>query len=182
MHRVCVCVRACVCVCVCVCCCFSPARLFSTLWTVARQAPMTMGFSRQEYQSELSFPSPGDLPDPRIEPCISCIDREVLYHQHNLGNTHCVCVCVCVCVVSLLSVVLVVSLFSHFKQLCDKTSLYLNICLTNECFSWKGFPDTEQLSPRCLLFANPFLFDSNITRFSAIDHLRIVVILLLLLL
>jgi hypothetical protein len=71
-----------------------------------------------------------------------------------------------------------VSPFSHFKQLCDKTSLYLNLCLTNECFSWKGFPDTEQLSPRCLLFtvSSPFLFDSHIiTKFSAIDHLRIVV-------
>ena len=37
-------------------------------WTVAHQAPLSMGFSRQEYWSGLPFPSPGDLPDPGIEP------------------------------------------------------------------------------------------------------------------
>ena len=37
-------------------------------WTVACQAPLSMGFSRQEYWSGLPFPSPGDLPAPRIEP------------------------------------------------------------------------------------------------------------------
>ena len=42
--------------------------LFGTPWTVAHQAPPTMGFSRQEYWSGLPFPSPGDLPDPGIEP------------------------------------------------------------------------------------------------------------------
>ena len=39
-----------------------------TLWTVACQAPPSMGFSRQEYWSGLPFPSAGDLPDPAIEP------------------------------------------------------------------------------------------------------------------
>ena len=39
-----------------------------TSWTVARQAPLSMGFSRQEYWSGLTFPSPGDLPDPGLEP------------------------------------------------------------------------------------------------------------------
>ena len=39
-------------------------RLFATLWTVARQAPLFMGFSRQEYWSGLPFPPPGDFPDP----------------------------------------------------------------------------------------------------------------------
>ena len=37
-------------------------------WMVARQAPLFMGFSKQEYWSELPFPSPGDLPDPGIKP------------------------------------------------------------------------------------------------------------------
>ena len=46
----------------------SCVRLFATLWTVARQAPLFMGFSRQEYWSGLPFPSPGDLPNPGIEP------------------------------------------------------------------------------------------------------------------
>ena len=47
---------------------FGRVRLFATLWTVARQAPLSVGFSRQEYWSELPCPPPGDLPDPGIEP------------------------------------------------------------------------------------------------------------------
>ena len=45
----------------------SSVQLFATPWTVAHQAPLSMGFSRQEYWSGLPFPSPGDLPDPGIE-------------------------------------------------------------------------------------------------------------------
>ena len=41
---------------------------FATPWTIAHQAPLSMGFPRQEYQSGLSFPSPGDLPKPGIKP------------------------------------------------------------------------------------------------------------------
>ena len=41
---------------------------FATPWTVAHQTPLSMGFSRQEYQSKLPFPPPGDLPNPGIEP------------------------------------------------------------------------------------------------------------------
>ena len=47
---------------------FSQVRLFVTLWTVACQAPLSMRFPRQEYWSVLPCPSPGDLPDPGIEP------------------------------------------------------------------------------------------------------------------
>ena len=43
-------------------------RLFTTPRTVARQAPLSIGFPRQEYWNGLPFPPPGDLPDPRIEP------------------------------------------------------------------------------------------------------------------
>ena len=43
-------------------------QLFATPWTVAYQASPSMGFSRQEYWSGLPFPSPGDIPDPGIEP------------------------------------------------------------------------------------------------------------------
>ena len=46
----------------------SRVRLFETPWTVAYQAPPSMGFSRQEYWSRLPFPSSGDLLDPGIEP------------------------------------------------------------------------------------------------------------------
>ena len=45
----------------------SHVQLFVTPWTVACQAPPSMGFSRQEYWSGLPFPSPGGLPDPGIE-------------------------------------------------------------------------------------------------------------------
>ena len=47
------------------------AKSYPTLvtpWTVARQAPLSIGFSRQEYWSGLPFLSPGDLPDPGIKP------------------------------------------------------------------------------------------------------------------
>ena len=47
---------------------FSPDRLFVTLWTVACQSTLSMGFSRLEYWSGLPFPSPGDLPEPGIRP------------------------------------------------------------------------------------------------------------------
>ena len=46
----------------------SRVRLFATSWTVVHQAPPSIGSSRQEYWSGLPFPSPGDLPDPGIEP------------------------------------------------------------------------------------------------------------------
>ena len=46
----------------------SRVQLFAIPWTVACQAPLSMGFSRQGYKSGLPFSSPGDLPDPGIEP------------------------------------------------------------------------------------------------------------------
>ena len=53
--------------------CFSCVQLFVTLWTVARQASLSMGFSRQEYWSGLLCPPPGDLPDPGIKPVSLCL-------------------------------------------------------------------------------------------------------------
>ena len=49
-------------------CVLSRVPLFSTHWTIALQAPLSMGFPRQGYWSGLPFHSPGDLPNPRIEP------------------------------------------------------------------------------------------------------------------
>ena len=46
----------------------SQARLFAILWTVAHQAPLPMGFSRQEYESSFLFPTTGGLPNPGIKP------------------------------------------------------------------------------------------------------------------
>ena len=66
------------------CCAWSLShvQLFETLWAVASQAPLSSGFSRKEYWSELPFPPPGDIPDPGIEPVSltppDC--RQVLHH------------------------------------------------------------------------------------------------------
>ncbi|CAI9156261.1 unnamed protein product [Rangifer tarandus platyrhynchus] len=81
--------------------CFSHVPVFATLWTEACQAPLSMGFSRQEYWNGLPFPPPGDLPDSgidqRIKPYNSCIHRRVLCHEcskikpgnlHILANKH----------------------------------------------------------------------------------------------
>ena len=56
----------------------SRVRLFVTPWTVAYQASPSMGFSTQEYWSGLPFPSPGDLPDPGIEPGSPALEADAL--------------------------------------------------------------------------------------------------------
>ena len=58
----------CVCVCVCMCVSRSVVSDSASPSMVTGQAPLSMGFSRQEFWSELPFPSPGDLPDPGIKP------------------------------------------------------------------------------------------------------------------
>ena len=55
--------------------------LFATPWTVAYQAPPSMGFSRQEYWSGLPFPSPGDLPEPGIEPGSAALQADALHSE-----------------------------------------------------------------------------------------------------
>ena len=47
--------------------CFSRVQLSATLWTIACQAPLSMGFSRQEHWNELPCPPPGNLPDSAVE-------------------------------------------------------------------------------------------------------------------
>ena len=56
----------------------SHVRLFATPWTIAHQDPPSMGFSRQEYWSGLPFPSPGDVPDPGIEPRSPALQADTL--------------------------------------------------------------------------------------------------------
>ena len=56
----------------------SHVGLFVTPWTVAYQASLSMGFSRQEYWRGLPFPSPGDLPDPGIKPGSSTLQADPL--------------------------------------------------------------------------------------------------------
>ena len=58
-----------------------------TLWTVAFQAPLSVGFSRQEYWSGLPFPSPGDLPNPVIEPRSPVLQAD--YHLSHQGSPEC---------------------------------------------------------------------------------------------
>ena len=62
-----------ICVHACVLSRFSHVWLFTASWTVARQAPLTMGFSRQEYWNGLPCPPPEDLPNPRIKPRSSAL-------------------------------------------------------------------------------------------------------------
>ena len=56
----------------------SRVRLFATPWTEAYQAPQAMEFSRQEYWSGLPYPSPGDLPNPGIEPGSPTLQADAL--------------------------------------------------------------------------------------------------------
>ena len=63
-------------------------------WTIARQAPPSMGFSRQEYWSGLLFPSPGDLPDPGTEPGSPVLQADALPSEppgktQNANSTRC---------------------------------------------------------------------------------------------
>ena len=57
---------------------FSCVRFFAAPWTIAHQTPPSMEFSRQEYWSGLPFPSPGDLPDPGIEPGSPAMQADAL--------------------------------------------------------------------------------------------------------
>ena len=64
--------------------CFSCVQLYGTLWTVARQAPQSVGFPRQEYWNGLPRSPSGDLPNPGIKPMsstVSRIGRQILYHS-----------------------------------------------------------------------------------------------------
>ena len=59
---------------------------FATPWTIANQAPPSMGFSRQECWSGLPFPSPGDLPDPGIEPGSPALQADALPSEPFAGR------------------------------------------------------------------------------------------------
>ena len=64
------------------------AQTLVTPWTVVRQAPLSTGFSRQEYWDGLPCPSPGDLPIPELEPKYSVVlhCRQILYLLNHLGS------------------------------------------------------------------------------------------------
>ena len=64
----------------------SRVRLFPTPWTIAHQAPLFMGFSRQEYWSGLPFPSPEDIPNPGIEPRSPTLQADALTSEPPLAQ------------------------------------------------------------------------------------------------
>ena len=73
----------------------SRVRLFATPWTVAHQAPLSMGFSKQQYWSGVPFPSPGNLPDPGIKPRSPALQADALTSEQpgkpkldNVGHTY----------------------------------------------------------------------------------------------
>ena len=84
--------QLCVCVCVCVCahCHFSRVQLFATPWTVAFLAPLSMGFSRQEYWNGFPRPLPRDLPNPGVK--YTSLKSSVLaggfFNTEPLGESH----------------------------------------------------------------------------------------------
>ena len=82
--------------CACLLSCFSRVQLCATPWTVARQASLSMGFSRQEYWSGLPCPPPGDLPTPGIKPRSPAlqVDSLPLSHQGSpqIWNVSWICV------------------------------------------------------------------------------------------
>ena len=68
----------------------SRVQPFVTPWTVAYQVPPSMGFSRQEYWSRLPFPSPGDLPNPGIEPRSPTLREAHIGHYIAFYNNFCI--------------------------------------------------------------------------------------------
>ena len=109
-----VCVCECVCVCACVhVCMLSCFRLFETLWTLACQASLSMGCSRQEYWSVLPHPPPGDLPDPGLEPRFPTLQADCLPCE-STGKPACVG---SPRQVACLAFIVISSTFSHSKSL-----------------------------------------------------------------
>ena len=96
------CAQSCMCVCVCVCvyqiflkvakgwretkiwigAVLIPVQLFSTPWTVAPQAPLSMKFPMQEYWNGLPFPPLGESFQPRDQTCVSCTGRRISHQYH----------------------------------------------------------------------------------------------------
>ena len=118
----------CVCVCVCVC---SVVSDYWNPWTVARQALLSMRFSRQEYWSGLPFPPPGDLPDPGVTGLKSCF-----------ANIWVIAVTVMLTSLDLSPVLISYYCWSKFHSLKLCTCiLVLEVCslrrLTRLCSSWR---------------------------------------------
>ena len=92
----------------------SRVRLFATPWTVAYQASPSMGFSRQEYWSGLPCPSPGDLPDPGIEPGSPALGVDALTSEPMPMEGH--------------TIMTLAELLKKFKQ-CMKVCVFAYVCV-----------------------------------------------------
>ena len=64
----------------------SRSMVLVTPWTIAHQASLSMEFSRQEYWSGFPFPSPGNLPDPRVKPGSPCLSPQASPHIWDLES------------------------------------------------------------------------------------------------
>ena len=116
--------------------CFNHVWVFATLWTVARQAPLSMGFSRQEYWSGLPCPPPGDLPNPGIQPVTPAgrfftaepPGKPITWIYHSLF-----------CIHQLMSVWVAPSLaIMHkccYEHLCASFCMFLYVCITLRCIA-----------------------------------------------
>ena len=92
-------------------------------WTVTYQAPLSMGFLRQEFWSGLLFPSPEDPPNPGIEPGSSTLQTDALLSE-TWGKCVCVYICMCVC----MYVYMYVCMYMYI-------SVCVGVCLFYECMS-----------------------------------------------
>ena len=164
-----------VCVCVCAraraCMClpshFSHIWLFVTLWTVACQSPLSIGFSRQEYWSGLLCPSPGNLPNPGIE--LSSPEAPALQVDSlKPSNWKSIHTRVCVCVCALFQILFCYRLLQDTEYSsrcyavgpCCSSGLYITVCI---CQSPTPILSLPYLSPLVTIslssmFMNLFLF------------------------
>ena len=119
-------------------------------WTVTYQAPLSMGFLRQEYWSGLLFPSPGDLPNPGIEPGSSTLQADALPSE-TWGKYVCVCIYICMCVCMYVCMYVYISqsvlVCVYFMNACQFSSVSQScptLCDPMDC-SMPGFPVHHQL-------------------------------------
>ena len=104
---------------------FSRVRLFATLWTVACQDPLSMGFSRQEYWSGLPFLPPGDLPNPGIQPSSPALIGRFFTTEPPGKPAH---VYICYYYLHIVCTIIPLDLFSqHIMNLYD-IGIYLKPC------------------------------------------------------
>ena len=106
---------------------FWHVQLFVTLWSIAHQAPLSMGFSRQEYWIGLPFPSPGDLPNPGTEPGSPALQADSLPSELQGSPT------VRYCQISLHRDCTNLNLFQQYKKV--RASLFCCCPVTQLCLT-----------------------------------------------